>query len=95
MSPRKIPDSVLSKSLTTHAAIDRLVSGIEEIERDFNPGKCISNPNCAKRWSLGCVNSLPRPEAVRRRDHESSARPISASLNSENRIHCLMALLYL
>lgn len=42
MSPRKIPDSVLSKSLTTHAAIDRLVSGIEEIERDFNPGKCFS-----------------------------------------------------
>ena len=22
----------------------------------------------AKRWSLGCVNSLPRPEGVRRRD---------------------------
>ena len=42
MSPRKIPDFVLSKSLTTHAAIDRLVAGIDEIERDFSPGKCIT-----------------------------------------------------
>ena len=76
MSPRKIPDSVLSKSLTTHAAIDRLVSGIEEIECDFNPGKCTSFPSCVKRWSLGCVNPLPRPEAVRRRDNESYGPPI-------------------
>ena len=43
MSPRKIPDSVLTNALTTHDAIDRLVSGIEEIERDFNPGKLLSN----------------------------------------------------
>ena len=43
MSPRKIPDSVLTNALTTHDAIDRLVSGIEEIERDFNPGKWHSN----------------------------------------------------
>ena len=42
MSPRKIPDSVLSNALTTHDAIDRLVSGIDEIERDFNPGKWFS-----------------------------------------------------
>ena len=39
MSPRKIPESVLSKSLTTNAALDRLISGIDAIERDFNPGK--------------------------------------------------------
>ena len=43
MSPKKIPDSVLTNALTTHDAIDRLVSGIEEIERDFNPGKWFSN----------------------------------------------------
>ena len=42
MSPRKIPDSVLSNALTTHDAIDRLVSGIDEIERDVNPGKWFS-----------------------------------------------------
>ena len=39
MSPRKIPEPVLSKALTTHDAIERLICGIDEVERDFHPGK--------------------------------------------------------
>ena len=70
MSPRKIPESVLSKSLTTNAALDRLICGIDVIERDFNPGKYSF---CNVAYVFLCMNLCLDQSAIQKRTNESSS----------------------